>query len=222
MEMEMEMEMESIIDSMIEDAIYYSFCYNHRDYDREHDCWYDEFAIYDYHQEEQQENNDNYEIYDSYNDEIHEILDHDLYNEIYDEILDSNDYDCIHKKYYIGCYCEYTDEDEKDILEVKTIKNTTFYKITNEDISKFIDIIYYFNKPVNIMQIITNDDGTYKHVILKTYWIILIQRKWKKRMLQKKEYDKKIKKQICSFSNIYQVTSRNNHTYKGLNGLMNI
>jgi hypothetical protein len=70
------------------------------------------------------------------------------------------------------------------------------------------------------MQIITNEDGTYKHVIIKTYWIVIIQRKWKKRMLQKKEYDKKIKKQICSFSNTYQVTSRKNHSYNGINGLI--
>jgi hypothetical protein len=212
MEMEMKMEMESIIDSMIEDALFHVLYYNHRDYDREHNCWYDEFAIYDYQTEEQQQEQEQ-------NNDIHDN-NYDLYNEIYDEILDSNDFDCIPKKYYIGCYCEYTDEKEKDILEVKTIKNTTFYKLTNEEISKFIDIIYYFNKPVHIMQIITNEDGTYKHVILKTYWIIVIQRKWKKRMLQKKEYDKKIKKQICSFSNTYQVTSRKNHSYNGLNGLI--
>jgi len=166
MEMEMKMEIENIIDNMIEDALFHVICYNHRDYDREHDCWYDEFNLY-------------------IDDYIHNENDN-IYNEILDSEYD-NDSDCIHKKYYIGSYCEYSNEDDNNTnLQVKTIKNTTFYKFTNEDISDYINMMYYFKRPLDIMQIITNDDGTYKHVILKTFWIKIIQRKWKKRMQEKK------------------------------------
>jgi hypothetical protein len=38
-------------------------------------------------------------------------------------------------------------------------------------------------------------------------------------MQEKKEYDKKIKKQICSLSNTFQITSRMKHPYKGLYGM---
>jgi len=196
MEMEMKMEIENIIDNMIEDALFHVICYNHRDYDREHDCWYDEFNLY-------------------IDDYIHNENDN-IYNEILDSEYD-NDSDCIHKKYYIGSYCEYSNEDDNNTnLQVKTIKNTTFYKFTNEDISDYINMMYYFKRPLDIMQIITNDDGTYKHVILKTFWIKIIQRKWKKIMQEKKEYDKKLKKHIYSLSNTFQFMK---NSYKGLYGM---
>lgn len=96
------------------------------------------------------------------------------------------------------------------------MKNKNVVEMKNKKVCQ----ISFCNIPLDILQIILNDDGTCKHVILKTFWIKIIQRKWKKTMLQKKEHDKKIKKQIHSFSNTHQITCRTNNSYKGLNGLI--
>jgi hypothetical protein len=155
------------------------------EYHRESDCWYEEIEYLD---------------------------------EYYDEIMDAeydNDDECIHKKYYIGSY--WYENYENIIEDAKTVKISTFYNFTNNYISNYISLWggLPFTPTIEIIQVIMNDDGTYKHII-KTFWIKIIQRKWKKIMQEKKNT---IKKQICSFSNIFQVTSIMKNSYKGLYGM---
>lgn len=184
--------------------------YNHRDYDREHDCWYDEFAHY--------YDSDDVDVQYNGND-----------NDIHDEVMASeydNDDEFIHKKYFIGSYWyEIYEDDESIFIKAKTIKLTTFYNFSIRYIENHI--LYYIslysnyycnNAPIDIIQTVMNDDGTYNY-ISKTFWIRIIQRKWRKIMQEKKEYDKKIKKQINSLSNTFQLTTRMKNPYKGLYGM---
>ena len=160
-------------------------------------------------------------------DEIDEIEDDDDDND--------NEYnECIDRKYYIGSYFLMKDEEdpedeEKDenkenyiLLFAKKIKLQTFYKFTNFEISTYIYMFsglhFEKNPNIDIMQLIIEPDETYT-AIIKTFWIKIIQRTWKKIMKQKKQNDAKIKRQIFSFSNKFQTTTRI-HTYKGLKGML--
>jgi|LakMenEpi03Aug12_release.lakeMendotaPanAssembly.Ray.scaffolds.fasta_scaffold321649_1 hypothetical protein len=121
-----------------------------------------------------------YELDDSddYEDEHHyDELDEIMYSE-YD-----NDHECIHKKYYIGSYWYETDENHENIIHKKTVRISTFYHFTNDCISNYICLScnLQFTPTIDIIQVIMDDDGTYKYII-KTFWIKIIQRKWKKRM----------------------------------------
>jgi hypothetical protein len=150
----------------------------------------------------------------------------DLCDEI-DEIEDDDDnyHECIHHKYYIGSYFLMKDEEDKEkyiLLFANKIKLQTFYKFTNYEISTYIYLssgLHFKKNPnIDIIQLIIEPDETYT-AIIKTFWIKIIQRTWKKLMKQKKQNDAKIKRQIFSFSNTFQTTTRI-HTYKGLKGML--
>ena len=120
-----------------------------------------------------------YDSHDDYEYEYHyDELDEMMYSE-YD-----NDHECIHKKYYIGSYWH---ENHENIIHAKTVKISTFYHFTNDCISNYIYLScdLQFTPTIDIIQVIMNDDGTYKYIV-KTFWIKIIQRKWKKRMQEKK------------------------------------
>ncbi len=140
-----------------------------------------------------------------------------MYDQIYDFEYDNN-LGYVNKKYYIGSYLENKEGDKLELL-VNFIKITTFYKFTNVILSKYMNICRHLKPTIDIMQIIIDEDGVYKYVIIKTFWIKIIQRKWKQIIQQKKQYVKKIIKQIYSFSNTYQITTRNNK-YNGLSDML--
>jgi hypothetical protein len=126
---------------------------------------------------------------DSWYDEVDEVdeVDKIIYSE-YD-----NDNECIHKKYYIGSYWyenHENHENHENIIHAKTVKISTFYHFTNDCISNYICLScdLQFTPSIEIIQVIMNDDGTYKYII-KTFWIKIIQRKWKKRMQDKKNIE---------------------------------
>lgn len=159
---------------------------------------------------------------------------YDTEDEVCDQIEDYEDYDedeCIDNKYYIGSYFLMKEDNLSNdvLLLAKKIRLNTFYQFNIYDISTYIHICSGFQfkkKPnIDIMKLIMHDQmcggaiyGLYT-VVIKTFWIKIIQRTWKKIMKQKKQYDAKIKRQIFSFSNTYQITSRN-HVYIGLKGML--
>lgn len=148
----------------------------------------------------------------------------DLCDEI-DEIEENECDECVHNKYYIGSYFLMKDEEDKEkhiLLFAKKIKLETFYNFTNFEISTYIwmcsGLQFKKNPNLDIMQLMIESDGTYT-AIMKTFWIKIIQRTWKKIMKQKKQNDAKIRRQIFSFANTFQTTTRI-HAHKGLKGML--
>ena len=151
----------------------------------------------------------------------------DTEDEICDEIEEYEDrhslteFICVPNKYYIGSYFE----DNAKLLFARTIRLKTFYEFTNYEISTYMYIcsgVRFDKKPnIDIMQLCVVQDGRYGlyTAIVKTFWIKIIQRTWKKIMKQKKQHDAKMKRQIFSLSNAFQTTTRT-HTYKGLKGML--
>lgn len=107
--------------------------------------------------------------------------------------------DCekINNKYYIGIYSRVDDE----LLLGSCISPSSFFEFSINAVKKYLStysIIYndrFFLKNVDILQLVINEtDGTY-NIIIKTVWLRLFQRKWKKLFEEKKsmmEHKKKL------------------------------
>lgn len=109
-------------------------------------------------------------------------------------------------KYYLGMYMNIQDirlissgflVGETPLMFFgNAISTELFFKYKFSHIITYLKSIIMCRKthPVlDIMQLIISEDGLYL-AIIKTYWISLIQRHWKKIMRQKKEY---MEKQKC-------------------------
>jgi hypothetical protein len=101
----------------------------------------------------------------------------DLFDEIYD-FDDPEDDDKIDAKYYIGIYYY----NVPDLIMGSTVYSKTFYQYNNRQLLYYLANYSYIHikKPVlHIMQLHIRPDSTYA-VVLKTHWIKLIQRTWKR------------------------------------------
>lgn len=119
------------------------------------------------------------EISQDVSDEIDEIH-HMDYQHLYSEKQNG--------KYYIGLCAEILQNDylhlptESIYLMVNSISPSTYYKWPHNSCLRYL---YYYgmtamHKPeIHILQLHIMDDGTYS-VIIKTFWLKIIQRKWKK------------------------------------------
>ena len=107
-------------------------------------------------------------------------------DDIYEEDSSFLEEDKIDKHYYIGIASE-------DLLLLSTISPKTFYKYDYQLVQQYLnDYSIQENEPRNI-EIFQLDikDNTY-HVILKTHWIRLIQRRWKKIVQNRLHYRKRL------------------------------
>lgn len=104
----------------------------------------------------------------------------------YDEILSNeDDEELIDKKYYIGGH--HYDGRYNELIVVSTVKPTTLFNNNINDITNYIRehsiIRTRDDLQPEIMQIVIHPETMVLNVILKTHWIRLIQRNWK-RVLQ--------------------------------------
>jgi hypothetical protein len=145
-----------------------------------------------------------------YNDSPREIETQDdsmIFEEIFNDYNDieriyEKEYfflDCekINNKYYIGIYSRVDDE----LLLGSCISSSSFFEFPINAVKKYLStysIIYndrFFLKKIDILKLAINEtDGTY-NVIIKTVWLRIFQRKWKKLFAEKKsmmEHKKKL------------------------------
>jgi hypothetical protein len=93
-------------------------------------------------------------------------------------------------KYYIGLAKHMK---SRQILLLNTISTKTFYKYSYIHVLKYLyyySIVRLYQPRVEIMKLYILNDGTYS-VVLKTHWIRLIQRHWRKALLMRKQIMKK-------------------------------
>ena len=146
--------------------------------------------------------------------------------EICDEVEEFEEeyIDCINNHYYIGSYSLMKDMEDNTILLFGIKVNLpTFYAFSNYELSTYIYYcsgFQYSTKPtIEIMQIQIDESGLYT-AVLKTFWIKIIQRTWKKRMAEKKQYLSHLKKNILSILNTVQLTAKRLPKPPGLYGLL--
>jgi len=115
----------------------------------------------------------------------------DVSDNIYDEDYPFLEEDKIDKHYYIGLT-------SKDLLLLSTISPKTFYKYDYHLIQQYLND-YSLNESSlnesnfrNIEIIKLDIQNNVYYVILKTYWIRLIQRRWKKIFQNRLNYRKRL------------------------------
>jgi hypothetical protein len=85
--------------------------------------------------------------------------------------------DKIHEKYYIGIKYDNLDY-ENNFIFSSSVSPSIFFKYYINNIMEYLYFYSYNIQPItniDIMQLIIKEDETYT-VVLKTYWIRLIQR----------------------------------------------
>jgi hypothetical protein len=138
---------------------------------------------------------------DEYDEQEDEYEDEDVLDEMYDfeESFDLKEKE--NGKYYLGMYMNIQDVQlmsgggfligsNKPLFFGNAISIELFFKYKYTHIQKYLKSIIMCRTQypvVDIMQLIISEDGLYL-AIIKTYWICLIQRHWKKIMNKKREY----------------------------------
>jgi hypothetical protein len=125
----------------------------------------------------------------------------------------------IDKKYFIGCY-KYIPEENINLF-VNKIHLSTFMKFSGKTISKYLfwhsGIAMLKYPSIEILQLIVKND-TYIAVV-KTFYIKIIQRAWKKIYKQRKIYLFHRMKLKSIFN--YEIGKRSyNYAFPGLKGLL--
>ena len=151
-----------------------------------------------------------------------QVFDEDIFEEIA-EYEDSFPYsDCENKKYYIGTYMNIDNE----LILTMRIRSTTFYKYPQELLVPYM--FYACEIPMNecrlsvrtqILQVIIQPDDTYS-VVVKTFWLRIIQRTWRRIFKQRKLYILCLKKLQTTFTPIYRKCMNTLETYPGLRGML--
>lgn len=167
------------------------------------------------------------------NSDLESIISYTTNNSFSDENDDNNwfeiseeeeEYELIPKeneKYYIGLP-GYIKKFQEYIL-LSSISVNSFLKYKIEDVCNYLtdySISYISNPSIHIMKLYIKDNGVY-NVVLKTHWLRLIQRKWKK-IYEKKQ---NIMKKRSSIKNILlrEIKGKYNNyldNYPSINGML--
>lgn len=160
--------------------------------------------------------------YDAYSPETENIYDRIYFDDI--EFLDTEKET---NKYYIGLY-EYI-RSQSELLLGMTVSPNIFYKYPYNDVSRYLraySIVRnkFSTKNIQIMKLkIDTHTNTYT-VLIKTYWIRLIQRHWKKIYKERMSFIK-IRKRLSNqrhFELNGRYISGNNTLSPSLYGMLSI
>ena len=137
----------------------------------------------DYLSESSEEDNESIESMESdteYDSETEEMIERIYFHE--QDFLDSEK---VNKHYYIGN--NKISNDKQYILYANAVTSTIFFRFNINHIQSYLlDYSIFITKPnIDIMQLFILDDHTYT-VVIKTHWLRIIQRHWKKIYSQRK------------------------------------
>jgi len=121
-----------------------------------------------------------------------EIYVDNIIDEIYELEEDFMDEEKEDGKYYIGL--SGLENHSLDFLLMTAVQPTTFYKYSYHIILKYLDEFSLFvikNLVINILKLVKN--GQRNCVIIKTFWLKIVQRKWKRVFSEKKQLIEKMK-----------------------------
>ena len=130
--------------------------------------------------EEDAESIDSMESDTEYDSETEEMIDRIYFHE--EDFLDSEKED---KHYYIGN--SWVSQDKLYILYANAVTPTTFFRFDINHVKSYLHdySIFPTNSNIDIMKLFILDDHTHT-VVIKTYWLKIIQRHWKKIYSQRK------------------------------------
>ena len=135
--------------------------------------------------------------YESSDEDIYNMRESDIY---YDETIDEIyelEYDFMNEekedgKYYIGLFL--LENRYRDFLLMSAVRPTTFYKYSHYYILNYLFEFSLFligNPVINILKLVKIEERNC--VVIKTFWLKIVQRKWKKVFAEKKKIIQQIK-----------------------------
>ena len=168
---------------------------------------------------------------------------YDAYDYIYDEDEHHVLEDKIHNKYYIGKCYKFKEElndiySSDNIFLSISVSPLTFFRYSYSDIMNYLSIFSSFNcfnyysnifningtQNIDIMKTIVIDNENFQMytVILKTYWLRLIQRHWKN-IYKKQRYiiQQRCKIQNMRYREIHGMYPEKITYFPGIKGLLN-
>jgi hypothetical protein len=122
-------------------------------------------------------------VNDEYTDEESISSDSDMATDLFDEIYEyeqPDDAEKVDSSYSIGIY--HLSLDQTDMIMASTVSATTFHAYQCDELLYYLSnysYTYIQNPVLHIMQLKIQPDYTYS-VVLKTHWLRLIQRNWKR------------------------------------------
>ena len=156
-----------------------------------------------------------------------DIYDVEMYHaDVFEEIADYEDslpyIDCVDNQYCIGTY---SNIDNELILTIR-VHLETFYKYSQD---MFVPYMYYSSEipmherrisvRTHVLQVAILEDDTFT-VIVKTHWIRIIQRTWRRIFKQRALYVLCLKKIAGSFSPLQDRLKKSLGKYPGLQGML--
>ena len=157
-------------------------------------------------------------VYDFENDSYDDLIEHnDLVDSIYEEDCDFLDADKYHEHYYIGLAGR--ELYMKKYILLSAISPKTFMKYSGDDVIEYLitmSLAVWSGQPkIHIMKLQITENNTYT-VLLKTFWLKIIQRKWKKIYKERCELIKKYK--TLQYLRMREYSTTSNH-FPGLLGM---
>jgi hypothetical protein len=154
-------------------------------------------------------------------DDDYTMTESDIYiyeiSELEDDFMDEEKED---GKYYIGLSC--LENQSCEFLLMTSVRPTTFFKYTYNIILKFLVEFSLFmieNPVINILKLVKN--GERDCVLIKTFWLKIVQRKWKKVFAEKKKTIQQMKTHKWLRSYLWFGKFPNGNYMPGLKGMMN-
>lgn len=133
--------------------------------------------------------------------DIHFSISDDIWSDIFDSEQASYVEDnLITGKYVIGLpgYLRNTNE----WLYLSGVTPRSFFRFNFDDVSKYLQefsLSYVHNPNIHIMALDIKDDGTCT-VVIKTFWLKIIQRKWKKVYKERQEYVRQMSRRVNMYA----------------------
>lgn len=133
--------------------------------------------------------------------DIHFSISDDIWSDIFDSEQASYVEDnLITGKYVIGLpgYLRNTNE----WLYLSGVTPRSFFRFPFDDVSKYLQefsLSYVHNPNIHIMALDIKDDGTCT-VVIKTFWLKIIQRKWKKVYKERQEYVRQMSRRVNMYA----------------------
>lgn len=159
---------------------------------------------------------DYFDIYDA------QVYDTDVFEEIadYEDCLPYTE--CVDNEYCIGTYSNIDNE----LILTMRIHLKTFYKYSQEVL---VPYMYYSTEipmheqrisvRTHVLQVVILEDDTFT-VLVKTFWIRIIQRTWKRIFKQRSLYVLCLKKMASTYSPLRDRLKQNLGQYPGLRGML--
>ena len=141
--------------------------------------------------------------------------------DIYDDEEHFIDTDYDDGKYFIGLPCLMRTQLREWILQI-AITPKSFFKYDHNSVMRYLveySVTRMHNPKIHIMQLDISNTGSY-NVILKTFWLKVVQRTWKRICKERQKFISKCKHPTSILCRQIQGKWRGNKKYMGLKGML--